>query len=111
MELKAFYNIFSLLIFFFGIHINENVFIWSLFKGGRGQGGVLFNFVCTWYDATAHKMCLQIFLQNKPAKFYQETDIEIYKCIVLRIYKKNTLVVYSEYLLCSYHCKDLWHAW
>lgn len=29
------------------------------------------------YDATAHKMCLQILLQNKPAKFYQETNIEI----------------------------------
>lgn len=64
------------------------------------------------YDATAHKMCLQILLQNKPAKFYQETNIEIYKCIVPRIYKKKTtLVVYSEYLLCSYPCKVLWHAW
>lgn len=49
---------------------------------------MLFNFVCT-YDATARKMCLQILLQNKPAKFYQETDIEIYKCNVLRIYKKK----------------------
>lgn len=48
-------------------------------------------FIFIVYDATAHKMCLQILLQNKPAKFYQETDIEIYKCNVLRIYKKNYL--------------------
>lgn len=73
-------------------------------RGGGGQGGVLFNF-CMYlifivYDATAHKMCLQILLQNKPAKFYQETNIEIYKCIVLRIYKKKLPWLYIRNTYC-----------
>lgn len=42
------------------------------------------------YDATAHKMCPQILLQNKPAKFYQETNIEI-SVLYWEYIKKNYL--------------------